>query len=211
MIDNYASQVDKLEMKLLRFHEYEDLFELEKSTFPEIDNTNTELKQLKNLWDFKALATYIHCSWHESPWKTINAVDLEDQNKQLRKQLKALGSALSGTKGWKLYQNIEGMIDVMNVALPLIGELHSEAMRSRHWTSLAQICNVKDINPNEDNFILGNMISLNLHLRKEPVEDVGEIAKKEQKIENKLKEIENVWANMELEFCPHKDTGVFVP
>lgn len=211
MIDNYASQVDKLEMKLLRFHEYEDLFELEKSTFPEIDNTNTELKQLKKLWDFKALATYIHCSWRESPWKTINAVDLEDQNKQLRKQLKALGSALSGTKGWKLYQNIEGMIDVMNVALPLIGELHSEAMRSRHWTSLAQICNVKDINPNEDNFILGNMISLNLHLRKEPVDELVEIAKKEQKIENKLKEIENVWANMELEFCPHKDTGVFVP
>lgn len=211
MIDYFASQVDKLETKLTRFHEFEDLFELEKSTYPEINDTRIELKQLKKLWDFKALASYIYCSWRESPWTTINVVDLEDQNKKLRKQLKVLGSALSGTKGWKIYQNIESMIDVMNIALPLLGELHSDSMRPRHWSSLAGICNVKRIDPNEDNFILGDMISLNLHLRKEGVEELVEIAKKEQKIENKLKEIEHVWDNMELEFCPHKDTGIFVP
>lgn len=35
------------------------------------------------------------------------------------------------------------------VILPLINDLHSNAMRTRHWAALARVCNVKTVDPTE--------------------------------------------------------------
>ena len=40
--------------------------------------------------------------------------------------------------------------------------------------------------------------------------EVVEVANKELKVEAKLKSIEDVWSNMQLEFARHRDTEVFV-
>ena len=115
------------------------------------------------------------------------------------------------TKGWQVYCDIDNMMSVMSIALPLINNLHSGAMRSRHWSTLARICNVKTVDPCDKSFTLDSMMSLNLHHHKEAIEDIVETAMKELKIERKLKEIEDVWSAMELEYASHKDTEMFIP
>ena len=35
------------------------------------------------------------------------------------------------------------------VILPLINDLHSNAMRTRHWAALARVCNVKTVDPTD--------------------------------------------------------------
>eukprot|EP00957_Ditylum_brightwellii_P060728 4610074-Ditylum_brightwellii.AAC.1 len=52
---------------------------------------------------------------------------------------------------------------------------------------------------------------LELHKHKEAIEDIVETAMKELKIEKKLKEIESLWSEMELDYAPHRDTDMFVP
>ena len=92
----------------------------------------------------------------------------------------------------------------------MVNDLHSDAMRDRHWTALARVCNVKVVDPSDTKFTLHDMIMLNLHDNKEAIEDIVETAMKELKIERKLKEIEGVWGAMVLEYVPHKDTDMFV-
>ena len=211
IMDKYAAKLNEFHSRVERFHELEDLFELQQTSYPELGETKTEIKYLKDLWDFKAMVCHVYSSWQLILWKNVNTDDLEDQNKKLRKQLKEQGNMFPIIKGWQVYRDIDNMMSVMNVSLPLINDLHSEAMRSRHWSALARICNVKSVDPSDKKFTLENMISLNIHNHKEAIEELVETAMKELKIERKLKEIEDLWSNMELEYVPHKDTEMFVP
>lgn len=212
MMDEYAMQLDKLEAKIHKFHEFEDLFELQQSIYPEIGETRNEIKQLKSLWDFKGMINLIYFDWRTTPWDAVNTDDLEAQNKKLRKQLKERGNCFPAIKGWRVYRDIDEMMEVMSVALPLVNDLHSEAMRSRHWSSLARVCNVKLVDPSDNKkFKLNDMMTLNLHEHKAAIEEIVETVIKELKIEKKLKEIEQVWSKMEIDYAPHKDTEMFVP
>ena len=157
------------------------------------------------------MVSYIYDSWQTTLWKYVNTDDLEDQNKKLRKQLKERGNSFPAIKGWQVYRDIDESMSIISIALPLINDLHSEAMRARHWSALARVCNEKVVNPNDKSFTLNDMMSLNLHLHKEAIEDIVETAMKELKIERKLKEIKDSWAIMELDYTPHKDTEMFVP
>ena len=61
------------------------------------------------------------------------------------------------------------------------------------------------------NFNLGDLIGLQLHLHVDDVAEVVETANKELKIENKLLNIEEAWTGMTLEYVQHKDQeGMFV-
>ena len=211
MMDEYASQLDNLEEKVHKFHEFEDLFELQQSSYPEIGETRSEIKQLKSLWDFKAMVDLMSANWRTTRWEAVDTDDLEDQNKKLRKQLKERGIISPIIKGWQVYRDIDEMMAIMSISLPLVNDLHSEAMRSRHWSSLARVCNVKLVDPNDKKFTLDDMMALNLHKHKEAIEEIVETAMKELKIEKKLKEIEEVWSTMEIDYAPHKDTEMFIP
>ena len=211
LLDSYASKLDDLDIKIQRFHELEELFELQQTNYPEIGETRTEMKQLKSLWDFKAMVSLIYLSWRALLWRDVDTEDLEEQNKQIRKQLKERGNFFPVIKGWQVYRDIDDVMTVMSIVLPLVNDLHLDAMRSRHWSSLARVCNVKIVNPKDKCFSLNDMMILNLHQHKEAIEDIVETAMKELKIERKLKEIKELWAGMEIDYESHKDTEMFVP
>lgn len=113
-------------------------------------------------------------------------------------------------KGWVAYRSIEDMIKNMSIVLPLVNELHSQAMRDRHWKRLAKVCGVKSIDPNDPKFTFEDTIALKVHEHTEDVEEIVETATKELKIERKLRDIENIWRDMTLEYVPHNDTEMFL-
>jgi len=108
------------------------------------------------------------------------------------------------------YRSIEDTIKSMSVVLPLINELHSNAMRDRHWKNLAKVCAVKTIDAHDPKFTFEDAIKLKLHEHVEDVEEIVETASKELKIERKLRDIENIWRDMNLEYVQHNDTDMFL-
>ena len=210
-IDAFTSKLDELEVQIEKYHELEDLFELQPTTYPEIGETRSEIKQLIHLWEFKQSVSSVYEGWEKELWDKVNTIDLEDQNKRLRKELKDKGASYPAMKGWQVYRDIDDSMAIMATVLPLVHDLHSDAIRARHWAALARICNVKALNPADSKFSLRDMLMLNLHSHKEEIEDILEVAMKELKIEKKLTEIEGVWSVMELNYSAHKDTEMFVP
>ncbi len=92
----------------------------------------------------------------------------------------------------------------MSIVLPLIDDLHSPAMRDRHWMKLAHHCQVEKINPSDPEFTFDDMLELRLHQHKTLVEDIISTAQKELKIENQLSVIVDTWKKMELHYVQHK-------
>jgi hypothetical protein len=106
---------------------------------------------------------YVYTSWNSQLWNDIKTDDLEDVNKILLKNLRKMSSDTPVVKGWVVYRSIEDMIKNMSVVLPLINELHSPAMRDRHWKNLAKVCGVKSIDPNDPKFTFEDTVALNVH------------------------------------------------
>eukprot|EP01041_Mallomonas_annulata_P000386 gene386-700_t len=206
MLDVHAQELMKKEVEAKRFNELEELFELQVSKYPETGDTRTELKLLKYVWDMKAMVFFTFDSWNTQLWSDIKTDDLEDVNKSLLKNLRKMSSDYPVVKGWVVYKSIEDAIKNMSAVLPLINALHSESMRDRHWKSLAKVCAVKNIDPNDPKFTFEDIIKLGVHLHVEDVEEIVETANKELKIERKLRDIEKLWRDMTLQYFPHNDS-----
>jgi dynein heavy chain len=209
-LDKHAAELAAKEREAKRFNELEELFELQVSKYGEMGDTRQELRLLKQVWDIKAQIQYTYTSWNGLLWNDIKTDDLEDVNKILLKNLRKMGTDTPVVKGWVVYRSIEEMIKNMSVVLPLINELHSPAMRDRHWKNLAKVCGVKAIDPNDPKFTFEDTVALNVHQHTEDVEEIVETANKELKIERKLRDIENIWRDMTLDYVPHNDTEMFL-
>lgn len=209
-MEEHAAGLVEKEVQVRKYNELEDLFELQVSKYPETQDTRIELRLLKGLWDSKAMVGSTYVDWRTALWSEINTEALDDENKVLLKHLRKQGNDFPVVKGWAVYRDIEDAIKNMGVVLPLINDLHSPAMRVRHWKSLAAVCEVKSVNPSDPKFTMDDMMQLNLHAHVEDVSMIVETAQKELKIENKLEVIEAAWKDMELHYVPHKDTEMFV-
>ncbi|RYG70338.1 hypothetical protein EON64_00425, partial [archaeon] len=209
-MDFHASELLKKEMEAKRYNELEELFELQVSKYNETNDTRTELRLLKQVWDVKGMVLFTYESWNTQLWNDIKTEDLEDINKTLLKNLRKMGNDFPVVKQWAIYRSIEDTIKNMSIVLPLINDLHSNSMRDRHWKSLAKVCHVKSIDPNDPKFTFEDMIALKLHEHVEDVEEIVETANKELKIERKLRDIENIWRDMCLEYVAHNDTEMYL-
>jgi len=210
MMDTHAKDLVEKEKEAKKYNVLEELFELQVSKYQETADTRLELKLLKYVWDMKALILGTFESWNPQLWNDIKTDDLEDINKGLLKNLRKMANDTPVVKGWKCYRDIEDVIKNMSTILPLINDLHSNAMRDRHWRALAKVCKVKSIDSNDPKFTFEDAVNLNLHLVGDDVSEIVETATKELKIEKKLKDIELLWRDMTMTYVPHNDTEMFL-
>jgi dynein heavy chain len=131
-LDTYDLKLREIESQVSQFHGLEELFELQQTNYLEIGDTHVEIKYLRILWDCKAMADQIFADWRKTLWNDVDTDSIEEKNMKLRQQLKEKGNTFSTMKGWQVYKDIEETMDVMAVVLPLINDLHSEAMRPRY-------------------------------------------------------------------------------
>jgi dynein heavy chain len=139
--------LSQLETGAKELNEVEELFELPISKYNEMGQCRSQLKILKLLWDFKALVLATYDAWKTSLWSEINTETLEDANKKISTELRRVGEANQIVKAWGVFKDVETMVRDMATTLPLVNELHSPAMRPRHWKELAGVCGVKSLDP----------------------------------------------------------------
>ena len=203
MMNFHAKELSLKEKEAKRFNELEELFELQVSKYQETTDTRTEIKLLKYVWDIKALVLGTFESWNSLLWSDIKTDDLEDVNKNLLKNLRKMAAETPVVKGWTVYRSIEEAIKTMSVILPLVNSLHSESMRDRHWKQLAKVCDVKSIDPTDPKFALEDIVKIGVQNHSEETEEIVELSFKELKIERKLRDIELIWRDMNMNYTQH--------
>ena len=154
------------------------------------------------------MVMFTYDGWKRCAWDAVDTDKLESQNKTILKTLRANGNNDQIIKQWQVFRDIEDAIKNMQIVLPLINDLHSDALQNRHWKALARVCSVAKVEPTAEGFSLGDMMALKLHTRVEEVQEVVETAQKEKKIEKKLGDISGAWKEFQIEYRPHKATEV---
>jgi dynein heavy chain len=210
-IAHIEEHLEDLKKSLQGFRNQEELFELEHKPFPALQDMCQEADELGRVWGFRARTETVYESWKGQFWSEAKTSDLEDQTKELKKSLAGLGKSFPAMKKWPIYVEIDSTLKDMGTVLPLVDDLHSPAMRRRHWLIISELCKVDDVNPTETHFLLGTILALKLHNYKAQVEEVVETATKELLIENKLRVMKTCWAKMTLDFDAHGSSGVEVP
>jgi dynein heavy chain, axonemal len=192
-IEEKKAQLDTINVKAERLARLEELFELPITKRSKTEVVSKDLSLLRKLWTFKRDMTVTINKWKTIQWKDIDTDDLEDRVSEFSKEIRKIGQIDVVVKGWQVFKDIQARCKNLSEVIPLINELHTPAMRERHWKALAIETNTTSIPYKEPSFCLKNLLDLNLHLCVEDVEDILDTAKKEFKIETKLSTIEAMW------------------
>lgn len=216
-LDKYHIQLTQLKVRSREIHDLQDLFELPITRHTNLLEMNSYLCLLKFIWDLVILVDSLFTSWKQTLWADINTDSLIEQVKILQSQCQNISKQSLKCKEWSVYKRLELNISNMAKVLPLISELHCQAMRDRHWKQLIQMTSNNpassgniSIGKGNSSFCLNDILKLGLENYSENVNDLVEIATKELKIENRLNQIEINWNKYTLNFTRHRDTDVFI-
>ena len=195
----------EIESKAARFNELEELFELNISSHTKLHKAREDLEVLKSVWDMRNLVEMLVSDWKRTLWEDIVTDDLAEEMRVLSGQVKKLPRQ---ARSWPAYEELAATAANLTTVLPIVHELHSPAMRDRHWKSLSVVAGVPvDKGPD---FALEDVLKLGLHNFVDDATEIVEQAAKELKIDARLQKIDKSWVGLSLEFVPYKNTDLYI-
>eukprot|EP00904_Undaria_pinnatifida_P003150 jgi/Undpi1/12836/HiC_scaffold_7.g02503.m1 len=185
------------------------------------EEVRSKLRLLKMVWDMVSLVDGLFASWTATLWAEIRTDELLEEARSLQLHIRGLPRRV---REWALYRVVDERVVNMSTVLPLIHELHSPAMRDRHWKELLEVTEVEPachdsmrndsvhrpttVPSDPDLHIAPHLSHHGRHV--EASMETVEVANKELKVETRLRNIENRWKEEQLGFVRHRDTEVFV-
>lgn len=137
-------------------------------------------------------------------WRELDTDAMEEGAKQLLKQVKE--SANKRTRPTGLYKGLIKKLQDFLMTCPLMAMLRHKSMRPRHWQALMAATHKTFRPPHEDpDMSLGALISLEMHMHKDQVEEICDQALKEEKMEETLARLEDFWQTAEFVGEPYKE------
>ncbi len=197
-------ETDKELNGLIHFATVFEFLEITEDAVGVVKGMHADLNVMLQLWHFVAMVDFQMAVWNQTKWAEINTEIMEDGTKGIFKQLRGQDKV---AKSSNTFSVLEGRIKGFLTMLPLVSDLSHKSMRPRHWNMLRDLTK-KQFDETSKDFILQDLT--NLHLD-EFEDDVGEIvnrAQKEEKMEQALEKIENIWKSLEFQFVQHKNTDI---
>lgn len=205
IMDVLDTHMTKIEMEVEGFNQLEDLFELSISKYEMLEQARNQLRLLKIGWDMTAYVEFTFADWQATLWSDIQTEDLLDEVMRLHDQVRKLPNPM---RAWDVFKRLDNRAKNMSVVLPLVHSLHSPAIRERHWKNLMTITRTSF--DKSTGFCLEDILKLELHRFVDQVNDLIEVATKEQKIETGLSQIDELWTNMIFDLTPYKDSELHI-
>lgn len=130
----YYNKLKEFEKQRDELANKETLFDLDRSIYKELKECNTDLINLKKMWDLIALVDMQFENWKKTRWDKINVDDLQTLLKEMAtKQCNQQSPQNKEFKGWYAFKALNDRVKNMGTVLPLVALLHSEFMLDRHW------------------------------------------------------------------------------
>lgn len=182
-----------------------ELFKLPPPEYHGLQCIEREVAMLTPVYDLytevaAAMKKYGSLSWpdvtiddEQLPAMLTQVGDYYGRIKKLPKEVRELG----------VYKDSRAAVEGLQVVLTLIQGLTHEAIRPRHWTELAIICNCQ-LPSSLDALCLQHLFDANLSSQRDAVEDLCSCAIKEAGVEAKLAALAAQWSSEAFVFIDHK-------
>lgn len=181
----------------------ENLFALPITSYPELQEINEALEKQDQIYSLyteekEFIGNLASVLWAELdvPGMNKGIDELEKRCRKFPKELKTMSTFIE----------VEKQIMAFKDSIPLIQSLKNDAMKPRHWDELMAVTKVR-FEMNLKTFTLGNLFAMELHRFSSEIGEIVNAAMQEQKIEQEIVKIEDVWAKAVLDLVKYKKNG----
>ncbi|KAA0176015.1 hypothetical protein FNF27_02407 [Cafeteria roenbergensis] len=189
----------------------EDLFALPITSYPELDKTKKELSLLSRLYGLYKDVNGRISDWQGLLWEELRRKETVENTQAEMDGLSGRCTKMPGRlRSWQAFKDLQKKIDDFMMVLPLITALSKETIRDRHWDRISELTE-SELKPYENHeFCLADLLAAPLVEAFDQIEEVTDGADKEDKIDKKLKEVEDRWVTRAFGFQPWKARPVSV-
>jgi dynein heavy chain len=177
----------------------------EKAPREVLNKMKDDMILVKNLWDVSVMVATQFDVWKLTLWADIDTDMMEDQTKAFKKDINAFTKFIKLSKA---HMGVDGQVKNFLTVLPLIAELHHPSMRPRHWEALKQA--TKKEFELDDKFAMKDLLELELFNFEDDVGEIVNRAQKEEKMEQALAKIHDIWEEMDFHFSSHRGTDLMI-
>lgn len=184
----------------------EELFALPLTDYPELVQTQKELKLADQLFSL-----YVDVLTTLNEWKFVLWVDVTKMTGEMNEKIEAFSLRCkklpARLREYSAYKTLKLQIEDFQTILPLLHELSKESIRDRHWEEVMTITNSRFDYAGPE-FRLSSLLEINMVAKKEEIEEVTDGADKQLKIEKGLVEIEERWRTATFSFKEWKSRNI---
>ncbi|XP_072771366.1 dynein beta chain, ciliary-like [Nerophis lumbriciformis] len=151
-----------------------DLFEVSFPDYKQLRQCRSDIILVKAVWDMVVFAKSSIEDWSKTPWKEINAEQMDMELRRLAKEMKMLHKEV---RVWDVYTGLESTLKNLLTSLRAVNELHNSAVRQQlmNTTKVTLVMG--------ESTTLGNLLELQLHRVEDEVKNIVDKAVEEMAIE----------------------------
>lgn len=199
LMEKYEPLIQQMDNRRIELVAAESLFDIPLADYSSFLKIKEEYSGMEVVFKLYKAQKYARELWGKTLWANLDPQALVDgidsymkEFRKFSKQVKSLQVAISLELKMKQFKN----------AIPLMVALKNEALRERHWKQLMNRTGVEfDMSP--ERFTLDNMFAMELDRFQEIAEEIINNAIKELAIEKGVKDIAEVWANLNFIVIKH--------
>ncbi|KAF1335297.1 Dynein heavy chain, partial [Globisporangium splendens] len=175
-------------------------FGIEESKNDGFLQTEKELELLQQIWALTDEWDVVWASWKNKVFYEIEVESMESTAAQFFKKVVKYGKEM---KNWTVWSSMKTKIEQFRQTLPLIQDLKSPALRSRHWAQLKEEMGTT-FDTESTSFTLERVFSLGFHLHAEFISTLSGNASKELSIGQALDNIDKRWSGIDIDIGEYK-------
>lgn len=205
-LSRFKEEMKIRERKMDSYRGGEDLFALPLTDYPELIQTQKELKLADQLFSLYVDVLSTLNSWKQVLWSDMSGmiVEMNEKIEAFSGRCKKLPARL---REYSAYKMLKVQIEDFQVVLPLLQEFTKESIRDRHWEEVMEITGAQ-FDFADPEFRLQSLLDIDLVSKKDEIEEVTDGADKQLKIEKSLTDIEERWSTARFVFKEWKGRNV---
>jgi len=194
IINDYKEKLREKEIARENHKNGIELFKIEEMTYPRITYLNKELELQTLFWELKE-------RWDEATTAfdiiQFRSLDIKKMTAQVLDFMDELDRLPGEIKDWLAYSSLHKDMALVRDILPLIEEISTKAMKSRHWEKLYSELKYEEFNPDGD-FTFAHIKQLHLEKHADFIHQLSEEAKRDLELETSLDQIQERWGKLKL-------------
>jgi dynein heavy chain len=196
LMKKYDVDVKQFQKRREELVKAQTLFNLSIQNYPELTGLEKDLKLLRQVYEVYIEQNAMVNEFSNGLWSKFDITSLakgaEDFDKKVRrmpKEQKELGELST-------FHKLEEVVSSFKVAVPLIQQLKTDAIRPQHWIELMGVAGTETADFDVKKLTLASVFAMELHKYPDEVNEIVVTAQQELKIESELSKIESIWRNM---------------
>ncbi|CAM6094963.1 unnamed protein product [Calypogeia fissa] len=204
-------RLHKAENTTRLFNSREMLFGVTPTDYSRLKKISEQFEPFNALWSAADEWKKYYKSWMEESWEKLEPETVDRLVMGWWKGLLKNGREFSKRDLMvqaTFCEDIRTQVGEFKPYVPLIMALRQQGMRDRHWDDLSARLNM-DLHPTPD-FTLSQGIQMGLLNHLLVIEEIADLASKENGIELQLTKMESEWKSQLLQILEYKDTGTYI-